>query len=153
MKKLIVLVCVLFLPIIFLLHVSKGVVWADNTDNFEFVFGDRVFYYDLNTPRDSDTIFYSHTIKHNYSEDYSSKRELLIKLNSISIPKDIAIRYAFPHIDRVIEKIDRQIYIEPVDAKLNINTNSEEVFHICKEKYGQKLDKPKLYEDIFNASR
>ena len=56
--------------------------------------------------------------------------------------------YLFPNLNKVVERMENCINLKSQNAKLTVNSNSEKVFHIIKEKSGRIVDKQKLYNLI-----
>jgi len=141
------LVCV-----IFILSANIGVVYALENEKLEFNYNGRVFTYNLTENIKSSSVFdIDYEInKYDRFSSHEDRKILLKKMLSIGIDKSIAIEYLFPNITNLISKIEKNIYIQPQNASMKINTNSEKVFHIKNEVVGIILDKDKLLDTICN---
>ena len=89
--------------------------------------------------------------KHKRFGPKQERKELLAKMLELGFDKEIAINYLFPKLNLAIAKIEKSINIKPQNAKLLVNTNSEKVFNITKEKSGRIVDKTKLYNEICDS--
>lgn len=86
--------------------------------------------------------------KHKRFASKGERQELLSKMLSLGFDKEIAVNYLFPNLNKVVERMENCINLKPQNAKLTVNSNSEKVFHIIKEKSGRIVDKQKLYNLI-----
>ena len=69
---------------------------------------------------------------------------------SLGFDKEVALEYIFPNIMTKINSIEKNMFISPKDARLNINTKAEKVFTITPEVVGIQLDKSLLINQICN---
>ena len=150
MKKFVAfcLICVIFVLICNSstpIHVS-----AHSKEQIEFIYNNKIFSYQLENNIKKSTIFdANYTLnKYNRFGSTTERQHLLKYMLEIGIDKEIALEYIFPNITKKINKIEKNIYIKPQNAKLKINTNSEKVFHISSEIVGKTVDKNKLINDL-----
>lgn len=145
-----VLLCAVFIFLTFAVPISVNSVFALNNERIEFTYNGRVFNYEL-----SENIKTSERFDLNYEiNKYSrfSTKEERIKLFKymldIGFDKSVALEYIFPNLDNLITKIEKNMFVSPKDAELNINSNREKVFNIKSEVVGISLDREKLYDDL-----
>lgn len=135
--------------VIFLLSFNVQNVFAF-TEQVEFYFNGRHYIYSLEpnikTSKQFDLNFEIN--KFNRFGTHEERKQLLARMLDCGFEKEIAINYLFPNINKVIKKIEKSVNTQPQNAKLILNTNTEKVFHISKEKSGQVVDKQKIYEQI-----
>lgn len=126
---------------------------AQGGEHIEFVYGDRVFFYDLAPNKKSSTQFdLNYEInKYNRFGSTQARQQLLEKMLNAGLQKEVAVEYLFPNLSVLVKKIERNVYISPKDAALTVNTNAEQVFKIVPERVGCKLDTAALYTKITNA--
>ena len=150
MKKFVTfcLICVIFL----LFSTPNLRVSAANSEEIEFIHNNRVFVYSLANNIKTSNV-YSIQNQLNKFNRFGSKQErknLLIYMKNIGFDTEISINYIFPNINKLIDKISKNIYKPAQNAKLTINSNSNKVFHISKETVGINVDKTQLYENLFD---
>ena len=143
------LLCVVFL----LTVLSVNLVYAIPDETITFYHSGRIFTYSLsNNIKNSTQFDLNYEInKYNRFGSTEERIELLKHMDKIGIDRHIALDYLFPNLLNKISSIEKNIYIKPQNAKLAINSNTEQVFHIKKEIIGITLDKQTLYNQIFNA--
>lgn len=148
MKKFILpcLLCVFFL----IVATNVGVVYACQDEQIKFSYNGRIFTYSLQDNIKTSNIFsIDHEInKYNRFGSQNERINLLNKMLSIGIEKSVALDYIFPNLNNKINSIAKCIYVKPSNAKLNINSNSENVFQITKEVVGIELNKQQLFENV-----
>ncbi len=122
-------------------------------EKIEFQYGDRVFFYDLSKNiKRSDQFDLNYEInKFNRFGSYSERKALLEKMLEARIEKSVALEYIFPNLKAVVKRIEKNVYLAPLDAKLSVNTNAEQVFKITPERVGCKLDSVALHNEIIAA--
>ena len=148
MKKFVAfcLMCVIFC----LTFSSTLPVSATSNEQIDFIFNNKIFSYQLEPNIKSSSIFDTNYKINKYKRfgSIAERQNLLKYMIEIGIDKEIALEYIFPNITKIIEKIEKNIYIKPQNAKLKINSNTEKVFHIKNEIVGRIVDKNKLVNDI-----
>lgn len=148
MKKLVLacLLCVIF----FITTTNVGVVYAYSPEHIEFTYNNKIFEYTLNSNIKTSNIFSIHNEinKYNRFGTKQERQELLSKMLKIGFDKRMALDYIFPNLSNKIDSIAKSIYKKPVDSKLTINKNSENVFKISEEQIGFCLDKNALTTSI-----
>ena len=151
MKKFVTfcLICVIFL----LFCTPNLQVSATNGEEIEFIHNNRVFVYSLAKNIKTSGVYsiQNQLNKFNRFGNTQERKNLLIHMKNIGFDTEISINYIFPNINKLIDKISKNIYKPAQNAKLTINSNSNKVFHISKENVGIKVDKTQLYENLFNA--
>lgn len=160
MKKAILTpICVIFVIFVFFIagcfQIKNLVSFAaseQNKSDITFVYNDRVFNYSLNKNKKTHAQFNLNYEINKYkrfgTED--ERKNLFKKMLNLNFDKDVAINYIFPNLDKLIEKIEKNVYILPQNAKILTNSNSEQVFSITPEVVGQKLNRQALYDNIAN---
>lgn len=150
MKKgfLVCLICVFFV----ILSTSVGVTFACNTEHLEFVYQDRFFDYFLEPNLKHSSVFDSSFEINKYQRFFSKEKriELLNKMLSLGFDKEICLEYLFPNLAKTLNLIEKNISMPPKDAKLKINSNSNQVFHILTEQVGINVDKSALLNNIIS---
>jgi len=148
MKKFVTfcLMCVIFC----LTFSSHLPVSATSNEQIDFIFNNKIFSYQLEPNIKSSSIFDANYKINKYNRFGSTieRQNLLKYMIEIGIDKEIALEYIFPNLTKTIEKIEKNIYIKPQNAKLKINSNTEKVFHINNEIVGRIVDKTKLINNI-----
>ena len=148
MKKFVAfcLMCVIFC----LTFSSTLPVSATSNEQIDFIFNNKIFSYQLEPNIKSSSIFDTNFKINKYKRFGSTveRQNLLKYMIEIGIDKEIALEYIFPNITNIIEKMEKNIYIKPQNAKLKINSNTEKVFHIKNEIVGRIVDKNKLINNI-----
>ena len=148
MKKLIVMcfICVIFS----FLSLNIGVVYAYSPEHLEFNYNGRVFDYYLEPNIKNSAVFSANyeINKYNRFGNLEDRVSLLKKMLELGFDKSIALEYLFPNLNKMLNTIEKNLYLAPRDAKLKINPNSNKVFLIEKEVVGRKLNKEKLIQDI-----
>ena len=151
MKKLIglCLLCVIF----FSITLSITPTYALQNERLEFLYNDKVFIYSLNKNIRSSSVFDVNYKLNKYNRFGSTKdrQKLLTHLLNQNFDNEIIAEYMFPNLSKTILKMQKIIEIEPKNAKININSNTEQVFFIKKEIIGTKILTDELYENIFNS--
>ena len=150
MKKFVAfcLICVIFC----LCNSNTMLVSATHIEQIDFVYNNKIFSYQLEQNIKSSSVFdidYKINKYHRFSSNYERKK-LLKHMIDIGIDKEVALEYIFPNLSKTICEIEKNIYIKPQDAKLNINTTTEKVFHISNEIVGKFVDKNKLINSIYS---
>ncbi len=121
----------------------------ENQNRIEFFYKNRVFQYDLQKNIKKSSQFDLNYEINKYNRFEMSERKILLReLLSLGFDNFIIVNYLFPNLDDLVEKIEKNVYIAPKDARLKIDTNSEKVFFITPEIVGQKLNRNKLYDSI-----
>lgn len=146
MKK--ILTCLLC--VIFILSLYIQPTYCFKHEQLTFVYNDNIFEYTLTPNIKKSTIFdIDFDIKkHNRFGNRTERKELLKKMLKARFEKKVAINYLFPNLDKLIDKIAKNIYIKPKDSYLSIKPNTEKVFFSTKEIVGIELDKNELYKQI-----
>ena len=144
---------IVMLCVIFILSFNIQKVFAMDYEQIDFYYDNKIFSYSLvNNIKTSSQFDVNFEI--NKYKRFSSKQErikLLTKLIKAGIEQEVAINYLFPNLNKTITKIEKAINTKPQNAKLKIDSLSEKVFHITKEKEGKYVDKQKLYGEICNS--
>ncbi len=144
---------IVMLCVIFILSFNIQKVFAMDYEQIDFYYDNKIFSYSLvNNIKISSQFDVNFEI--NKYKRFSSKQErikLLTKLIKAGIEQEVAINYLFPNLNKTITKIEKAINTKPQNAKLKIDSSSEKVFHITKEKEGKYVDKQKLYGEICNS--
>ena len=144
---------IVMLCVIFILSFNIQKVFAMDYEQIDFYYDNKIFSYSLvNNIKTSSQFDVNFEI--NKYKRFSSKQErikLLTKLIKAGIEQEVAINYLFPNLNKTITKIEKAINTKPQNAKLKIDSSSEKVFHITKEKEGKYVDKQKLYGEICNS--
>jgi hypothetical protein len=150
MKKFVAfwLICVIF--VLICCAPTTLPVSASSNEKIDFIYNNKIFSYQLeNNIKTSNVFDAKHKLnKYNRFGSTTERQNLLKYMLSIGIDKEIALEYIFPNITKKINKIEKNIYIKPENAKMKINTNSEKVFHISSEIVGKTVDKNKLINDL-----
>ena len=148
MKKFVAfcLICVIFC----LTFSSTLPVSASSNEQIDFIFNNKIFSYQLENNIKSSSVFDANYKINKYKRfgSISERQNLLRYMIEIGIDKEIALEYIFPNLTKTINKIEKNIYIKPQNAKLKINSNTEKVFHISREIVGRIVDKNKLINNI-----
>lgn len=151
MKKIVAfcLLCVIFL---LFSNTSLTVFASTNTygEQIEFVYNNNLFEYNLQKNIKQSNLFsFNYNInKYNRFSSPKERQLLLSKMLDMGLDKKIVLEYLFPNITKTINRISKNIYTKPVDAILKINSNTNKVFHITKEKLGITLNENTLYDLI-----
>lgn len=126
-----------------------------NVENEQIIltFKHKNFIYNLaENVKKSDVFSIDNTI--NRYKRFGTKQQridLLKQMLGAGFDVNIALDYLFPNLSNLVERCDKNIMLKAQNANLTINSNSEKVFYITKEKLGLKLDKQKLYNNILSA--
>ncbi len=80
--------------------------------------------------------------------DHDAQLETLSLLNKNGLSLNLAFNYLFTGLDEKIEKIVKEIEIEPVDSIITFHPNKETPFTITAEQSGLRVDIERLYKDI-----
>lgn len=151
MKKIIItcLLCVVFS--LTLLNTKQ--TFANFDETLEFVYNSRIFTYSLskNIKTSSQFDLNYEINKYNRFSSLEERQQLLQTMLKAGIEKSIALNYIFPNLTKKIKLIEKSINISPKNATININTNSEKVFHINPEVTGIHLDTDSLYSNIVDS--
>lgn len=141
-------ICVIF--VLICIAPTPLPVLAQSKEQIDFIYNNKIFNYQLENNLKKSNIFdANHTInKYNRFGSTAERQNLLKYMLEIGIDKETALEYIFPNITKKINKIEKNIYIKPQNAKLKINTNSEKVFHITSEIVGKTVDKNKLIDNL-----
>lgn len=151
MKKLFLfsLLCVIFSLSIF--NVVNTYCFDDEVISFHYF--NKIFTYRL-----SDNIKYSKLFnissvinKYNRFSSKPDRLDLFEDMISIGISQEVALDYLYPNLSSSINKIEKNIYLSPINASIEINPNNENVFKIKKERYGISLDRISLYNLIASS--
>ncbi len=147
-------ICVIFV-LLFCLFAFVGnktlVLSAASAQNdIVFCYNDRVFNYNFNKNKKAHPRFdLNYEInKYNRFGTAEERKNLLKKMLNLGFDEYVALDYIFPNINKFVEKIEKNVYLAPQNAKIRINSATEQVFFITPELVGQKLNKPKLYKNI-----
>lgn len=79
---------------------------------------------------------------------YNSQTEKLNQLKKEGVSISVAFNYIFVGLDDKIEKIIKEIEVEPVNSEIEFNANNKKSFKITQHKNGLRVNKEKLYFDI-----
>lgn len=122
-------------------------------EKIEFVFGQKNFVYALQPNIKTSNIFCDNYQLNRYNrfESKQTRTKLLKQMLSAGFDSEVALNYIFPNLKQLVDVAQKNIFKSPQNANLSINTNSEKVFYITREKSGLKLDKTKLYNTIAKA--
>ena len=143
-------ICVIFV-LLFCLFAFVGnktlVLSAASAQNdIVFCYNDRVFNYNFNKNKKAHPRFDLNYEINKYNR-FGTEEERKNLLN-LGFDEYVALDYIFPNINKFVEKIEKNVYLAPQNAKIRINSATEQVFFITPELVGQKLNKPKLYKNI-----
>lgn len=140
----------LCISVIFLLSFSLHGVYALPSENIEFVCNNKTYNYSLaGNEKSSEQFDVDYELnKYNRFDTTEDRRILLTKMLNAGFDKDVALTYLFPNIDKKIDNIAKSIDSSPIDATERIDTNSEKVFFISKEKHGYLVDKHDIYSSL-----
>ena len=148
MKKVMLfcLLCVIFLST----NLSVGSVYAFQNEKIEFHHAGKVFQYNLSANIKSSEIFSTNyeINKFNRFGTYEERKDLLKKMLDCGFEDSVALEYLFPHLNAKINSIAKNVYTKPQNATLKISPNTEKVFYIKNEVFGQELDKKTLLNQI-----
>ena len=86
-------------------------------------------------------------LQKSYRKSSVDKARLIRKIKAMGFDNKIATNYVLISLDEKLEKIAQEIAVEPVSADARYNSNKN-AFDIISAKYGTKLDKEKVYEEI-----
>lgn len=84
----------------------------------------------------------------NHNNSYFQKLKNLKKINKMGFKPEISINYTFLGIDDKVNSICNDIEKEPIDCKISFNKMKNN-FDISKSEKGIKVDKEKLFNDIY----
>lgn len=118
--------------------------------DMDFFYSSRAFEYDYNKNIKQSNIFnlnYQFN-KYNRFGTLSERQNLLQHMLDLGFDYEIALNYIFPNLNKKFNEIENNINVMPRNAKLAINTNTEQVFTIAPEIVGVSLDKTSLYKAI-----
>lgn len=123
---------------------------AAELEHVEFNFNGRTFCYNLaDNIKDSSQFDLNFELnKFNRFGTKQQRQQLLNKMLKIGLDKEVAVNYIFPHINTLVSKVQKNIYVAPRDAKLAFNAGSEKVFSITPEVVGRKVDTSALYNAL-----
>ena len=79
---------------------------------------------------------------------YNNQTENLNQLKQEGVSISVAFNYIFVGLDDKIEKIIKEIEVEPINSEIKFNPNNKNPFSITEHKNGLRVDKEKLYYDI-----
>ena len=119
-------------------------------ESLDFYYQNKIFTYNLNKNMPANNVF-SENFKLNNVQRFSNRHErktLLKKLLNLNFDKEIIIEYMFPKLTNLISKIEKNINLKEVNAKLEINSNQEHPFKIRPERKGVKINKALLFSNI-----
>ena len=145
MKK----VACLMLCVIFILSLNVQSVFCFS-EQIEFYSSGKHYVYCLEPNKPTSKQF-DINFEINKYKRFGTKEERIKLLNemlNLGFDKEIAVNYLFPNLNKVIKRMENCINLKPQNAQLSVNSNSEKVFHIIKEKSGRIVDKQKLYNSI-----
>lgn len=149
MKKLIPCVlCVVF----FIISISIQPVYAHKNEHIEFIYGNKIFSYNLDDNIKTSSIF-NINYEINKFNRFGCKVErinLLKHMIKIGLDKSVALEYIFPNLNSKILQISKNINVAHKNASMTINNNSNKVFNIIQETIGIQLDKHSLLNSIYN---
>jgi len=132
------------------LSTNVGTVFAFNNEILEFYHNNKVFTYNLikNIKTSSQFDLNIKLNKYNRFSSIEDRKKLLQHLLNIGIDTEVALNYVFPNLCSTISTIEKNVYVEPKNAHLKTNVNSESVFNITPEIVGKQLDKNVLYANV-----
>ena len=146
---LIVSLCVIFSFSTFTINIT----YCMPSEMINFCYNEKVFSYSLskNTKKSNQFDVNYEINKYNRFGDSSQRKQLADRLLAIGFEPDIIVNYLYPNIDTIINRIAKNIYRPPRDARLEIDTNTNKVFLIQKERNGIMLDRETLYQNILST--
>lgn len=151
MKKIIslLIICVIFV----FNYKPHYFAYADSNEMINFYFQDSFFEYNLSENiKNSDVFDIDYEInKYDRFSNYETRKDLINKLLKVGFDAKIVVNYMFPNIDNCLSKIAKNIYIPPKNAQCQINSKSEKVFKIDRERTGRQLDYEKIYIEIIDS--
>lgn len=126
---------------------------ANLNEKIEFTFQQKSFVYALQPNIKTGNVFNENfeINRYNRFENKQTRAKLLKQMLSAGFDTEIALNYIFPNLNQIVTIAEKNIAKKPQNASLTINTNSEKVFYITREKTGLMLDKTKLYNKIAKA--
>lgn len=149
MKKFVAfcLICVIFI----LLPNGSIVASAANSSTIEFFYNGKIFTYCLDENiKTSDIFNINYELnKFNRFGSIEERQKLLKHLIDIGLNKQIAIEYLFPNLTKLVEKINKNISVQPKNAKVIINSNLNQAFKVTPEVVGISLNTPLIYDMIY----
>lgn len=124
-----------------------------NNEQIELEYNHKFFIYNLKPNIKHSDIFCLNQKLNKYDrfKDKQSRIELLQNMLNVGFDTEIALNYIFPNLNSIIDSAEKNIFTKPQNASLKVNTNSEKVFYISKEKFGLRLNKANLYSQIAKA--
>lgn len=119
-------------------------------EEIEFTYQGRVFSYRLSDNIKNSNIFdINYTInKYHRFSSHTERKALLQHMLEVGIDREVALFYLFPNLDRLIDRIEKNIFVKSQDAKLRVDTATSKVFFITPEVTGVSLNRDKLYDTI-----
>jgi len=121
-------------------------------EKLEFMVEGKVFVYNLNKNIKTNDVFTANyeINKYNRFGSTEERKNLLKHMVKAGFGVDVALNYLYPNLGNKLKEINKNIFVVPQDASLEINSNTEKVFKIKKEVIGKQLDSEKLYNNIYN---
>lgn len=89
-------------------------------------------------------------LQKSYRKSSVDKARLIRKIKAMGFDSKIATNYVLISLDEKLDKIAQEIAVEPVSAEAKYNAYKNR-FDIIPAKYGIRLNKEKLYDEIVNA--
>ena len=74
--------------------------------------------------------------------------DLLSQFNNLGGSINVAFNYIYVGLDEKLEKIIKEVEIEPVNSEITFDPTSKQIFNITESVNGKRVDKNKLYLDI-----
>lgn len=140
---------------VFLSCFEVSVVHAEISKSFEFSYSGRIWQYECGQFKKSSTQFDLDYELNKYGrfDSYENRKILLLHMIKIGFSREVAVEYLYPGLVEKINQIEKNINILPKSASLKIDSNAKNVFNITNEIVGLRLNRDKLFEDIYNAHK
>lgn len=114
---------------------SEDNSWTFNKDDFT-----------INS--DIHTILEASELKEQYFDNSEERVTLLSQFEKAGGSVNVAFNYMFVGLDEKIEKIVKDLEVEPIDSTITFTPTSKNLFEITDSVNGKRVDMDKLYQDI-----
>jgi len=126
-------------------------VFSENAKQFDLTlkFGERSWNFnkkDFDVNSDIHTIIDMAEQREIEYGSYEQQKEYLKDKKGVST--NIAFNYLFVGLDEKIEKVIKEIEVEPIDSKISFDVSNKDMFSYTKDVSGIRVDKNALYERI-----
>lgn len=125
----------------------------EKADNFSLTInnGDEKWTFnkdDFNVNSDIHTVLETSELKNQYFDNAEERVTLLSQFEKVGGSVNVAFNYMFVGLDEKIEKIVKELEIEPIDSTITFTPNSKNIFEISESVGGKRVDIDRLYRDI-----